>query len=41
MLKSMGKWWRLFLRRHPEVSCRLASVRLDKKLTKEWVDDVV
>ena len=40
-LKSMEKWWRLFLRRHPEVSGRLAqhaeSVRLDKKLTKdEW-----
>ena len=40
-LKSMDKWWRLFLRRHPEVSGRLAqhaeSVRLDKKLTKdEW-----
>ena len=41
MLKSMDKWWCLFLRRHPEVSGRLAqhaeSVRLDKKLTKdEW-----
>ena len=40
-LKSMDKWWRLFLRRHPEVSGRLAqhaeSVRLDNKLTKdEW-----
>ena len=40
-LKSMEKWWRLFLRCHPEVSGRLAqhaeSVRLDKKLTKdEW-----
>ena len=40
-LNSMEKWWRLFLRRHPEVSGRLAqhaeSVRLDKKLTKdEW-----
>ena len=40
-LTSMENWWRLFLRRHPEVSGRLAqpaeSVRLDKKLTKdEW-----
>ena len=40
-LKSMEKWWHLFLRRHPEVSGRLAqhaeSVLLDKKLTKdEW-----
>ena len=40
-LKSMEKCWRLFLRRHPEVSGRLAqhaeSVRLDKKVTKdEW-----
>ena len=40
-LKSMEKWWRLFLCRHPEVSGRLAqhgeSVRVDKKLTKdEW-----
>ena len=39
--KSMDKWLRLFLRRHPEVSGCLAqhaeSVRLDKKLTKdEW-----
>ena len=37
----MEKWWRLFLRRHPEVSGRLAQhaegVRLDKKPTKdEW-----
>ena len=40
-LKSMEKWWPLFLRRHPEVSGRLAqhaeSVRVDKELTKdEW-----
>ena len=40
-LKGMEKWWRLFLRRHPKVSGRLAqhaeSVRLDKKLMKdEW-----
>ena len=37
----MDKWWRLFFRRHLEVSGRLAqhadSVRPDKKLTKdEW-----
>ena len=47
MLKSMDKWWRLFLRRHPEVSVRLAqhaaSVHLAKKLTKDewttWFDE--
>ena len=37
--KSMEKWWCLVLRRHREVSGRLAQhaekVRLDKKLTKE------
>ena len=40
-LKSMEQWWRLFFRRHTEVSGRLAqhaeSVHLDKKLTEdEW-----
>ena len=38
-LKSMDKWWHLFLPRHFEVSGRLAqhaeSVRQDKKLTKD------
>ena len=38
-VKSMAKWWRLFLHRHPEVSGRLAqhdeSVRLDKTPMKD------
>ena len=38
-LMSVDKWWRLFLRRHRDVSARLAqhakSVRLDKKLAKD------
>ena len=38
-LKGMERCWRLFLRRHPEVSGRIAqhaeSMRLDKKLTKD------